>query len=120
MKIRAFALVLLSGPTVYVVQLLIFVLRFGRIDADTVLQGLIFVPAGWLMALPVAFFLGRLPRRSQRLWLWGFAAVALPVSLFGMMMGGLFGLVGVIAYGVLPMLAAATVGYVLIRLVSRS
>ena len=55
LNIRSFSLVLLCGPAVYAVQLLIFLLRFGRIDAETVLQGLVFVPAGWLMALPVAF-----------------------------------------------------------------
>ncbi|WP_419909528.1 hypothetical protein [Hoeflea sp.] len=119
-SIRSFSLVLLAGPAVYAVQMLVFLLRFGWIDAGTVLQGLIFVPAGWLMALPVAFFLSQLPVRSQRLWLWGFSAVALPVSLAGMVMGGLLGPLGVIAYGVLPMLAATTAGYVLIRLVSRT
>ena len=118
--IQSFSLVLLAGPLVYAVQLLIVLFRFGQIDAETVLQGLIFVPTGWLMALPVVFFLSRLPERSQRLWLWGFAALALPVSLVGMVMGGLLGPLGVVAYGVLPMLATATVGYVLIRLVGRT
>ncbi|MDA4847452.1 hypothetical protein [Hoeflea poritis] len=118
--IQSFSLVLLAGPVVYAIQMLIFLFRFGRIDAETVLQGLIFVPTGWLMALPVAFVLGRLPARSQRLWLWGISALALPVSLVGMIMGGLLGPLGIIAYGVLPMLAAATIGYILTRLVGRA
>ncbi|MEX3006934.1 hypothetical protein [Hoeflea sp. TYP-13] len=113
-----YSLALWAGFAVYAAQLLIFVFRFGALDLAPALQGLIFIPVGWLMFIPVVFFMNRLETSRQQYWLWGFVIVALPVSLLGMAMGGLFGTVGVFIYGVLPVALASLIGFFIIRLLS--
>lgn len=87
----------------------VFLLRFRRLPP--LWELLYFVPTGLLAALAVSGLMSRSRSAMQTAsTLFGALAFA-PIALVGNVMGGLLGPVGITVYGLVPLTAGATLGW---------
>ena len=85
--------------------LVVSVLRFGGLPADGVSGGALFIGAmvgsmvlfTWIAAMPLTAALALLYRRA-RIVAYVCGAVLAPITVFGALIGGLFGPIGIVAY----------------------
>ena len=85
--------------------LLVSVLRFGGLPADAGSGGAMFIGAmvgsmvlfTWIAAIPLTTALTMLYRRA-RIVTYVCGAVLAPITVFGALIGGLFGPIGIVAY----------------------
>ncbi len=95
-----------------VLQVVIFLIRFGRLDTEApITDYLLFFLAGSLIGVALIYFL----RRSETQSVFNATLVAfiisLPFALFGMVVGGVVGVVGIFLLGVSPAVFITGVGY---------
>ena len=77
--------------------LLVSVLRFGGLPSDAGASIGSMVVFTWIAALPLTLALAFLHRRTRAL-AYGLGAVLAPITVFGALIGGLFGPIGIVAY----------------------
>lgn len=85
--------------------LVVSVLRFGGLPADAGSDGALFIGAmvgsmvlfTWIAAIPLTTALTMLYRRA-RIIAYVCGAVLAPITVFGALIGGLFGPIGIVAY----------------------
>lgn len=95
-----------------VLQVLIFYLRFGRLNQDSAFTDYAsFFLSGALGAVLFIYFLRRSEEKPIRSLVMSGYAISLPLALFAMILGGLFGIIGVVIFGALPSLILVPIGY---------
>ncbi len=119
-KKPSFLWALAVGLLFPVLQVLIFFMRFGRFDSEAPLTDyLLFFLGGALIGAGLIYFL----RRSETPGTFRAAIIAfvisLPFALFGMVLGGTLGVVGVVMLGVSPAVFITGVGYFIGRALSK-
>jgi hypothetical protein len=108
------------GAVFPLVQVLIYLLRFGRFNPYAQpIEYVYFFAAGALAGVSLIYFL----RRSDSTALSRAVIIAfvlgIPFGLFGMIMGGLLGPLGMLLFGVSPIVFVTAVGYFIGRMLSR-
>ncbi len=111
---------LATGLGFPILQVLIFLLRFGSLNTDSpVTDTIFFFIAGALIGLVLIAALRRCESvGAYRATLVGFA-IGIPFVLFGMVMGGLMGPLGSIFLGVSPGVFFIAIGYFIGRVFFR-
>jgi hypothetical protein len=119
-KKPSFLWALAVGLVFPVLQVLIYLVRFGGLNPEAPLTDyLLFFLGGVLAGAGLIYFL----RRSQtpgtfRAVIIAFV-ISVPFAMFGMVVGGLMGVVGVLLLGVSPSVFITGVGYLLGRAFSK-
>lgn len=111
-KKPSFLWALAGGLLFAVLQILIFLVRFGRLDTEAALTDYLwFFLAGALIGAGLIYLL----RRSENQDIFRAVLIAfvisLPFAAFGMLFGGILGAIGVIFLGVSPSLFIMGLGY---------
>jgi hypothetical protein len=111
-KKPSFLWALAVGLLFPVLQVLIFLVRFSRLDAEAPpTDYLFFLIGGVLIGLGLIYFL----RRSETQGVYRAVIIAfvisLPFALFGMALGGALGVIGVLFLGVSPSVFITGLGY---------
>jgi hypothetical protein len=96
-----------------VLQLLLFVLRFGRLPPGGAAEALAFLPMGLVAAVVVVLLLRRSASRKQAAGTLAGYALAAPLALLGSLAGGLFlpGPLGALLGGAIPLVVGAVLGH---------
>ena len=119
-KKPSFLWALAIGLVFPVLQVLIYFVRFGSLNPESpVTDYLLFFLGGALAGAGLIYFL----RRSEtpgtfRVVIIAFI-ISMPFAMFGMVMGGLMGVVGILLLGVSPSVFITGVGYFLGRAFSK-
>lgn len=93
------------GLLYYPLQQLIFYVRFGRFNATFHPMDLLLEVVGVLAFLMLSYTLSTTKQSSARTLLWVlFLLVAVPLSLIGSVGGGLLGPLGIVVFGLVPVL----------------
>jgi hypothetical protein len=119
-KKPSFLWALAVGLLFLILQVVIFLIRFGKVDTEAAFTDYLgFFIAGALIGLGLIYFL----RRSKtagvfRAVIIGFV-IGLPFGVFGMVLGGTVGMIGVIMLSVSPSVFITGVGYFLGRALTK-
>jgi hypothetical protein len=119
-KKPSFLWALAIGLAFPLLQVLIYFVRFGRLNPEAPLTDyLLFLLGGVLAGAGLVYFL----RRSETAGTFWAVIVAflisVPLAMFGMVMGGLMGVFGVLLLGVSPSVFITGVGYFIGRALSK-
>src|SRR5688500_8355185 len=119
-KKPSFLWALAVGLLFPVLQVVIFFMRFGRFDSEAPLTDyLLFFLGGALIGAGLIYFLRRSETRGTvRAVIIAFI-ISVPLALFGMVVGGLMGVVGVLLFGVSPSVFITGAGYFIGRALSK-
>jgi hypothetical protein len=119
-KKPSFLWALAIGLAFPVLQVIIFLIRFGRFDTQAPWTDyLLFFLGGAFSGAGLIYFLRRSETRAvSRAVIIAFV-LSLPFALFGMVVGGVIGMVGALILGVSPSIFITGVGYFLGRILSR-
>jgi hypothetical protein len=103
---------LVVGLAFPVLQVLLFLFRFGNLDMSTnVMDYIVFFIGGLFIGLALVYFLGRSKSKSARRGTWIGFFIGLPFAAFGMMLGGLVGPLGSILFSISPGIFLTAIGY---------
>lgn len=95
-----------------VIQVLIFIVRFGGFNTDVApLDYVLFFAAGLIGALLLILFLRRSKSKAGRWIILTAYILAAPLAVAGMVVGGLLGPVGVVLFSLMPWLLFMWLGY---------
>ena len=117
---RSYFWVLPLGILWSVIQLVIFVARFGRLHATVLGESLYFAPVGIVSGIVLVYLLQRADNRTTRISTTVGYLVASPFALIGSLASGLLfhPLLGVTLFGSIPLVLGTAVGYYLGRRVT--
>ena len=108
----------LLGLLYYPLQQLIFFWRFGRFNTIFSVNDLLLPLVGIFAFLLLFSFLKRTEQKNGRMLLWIlFILLAIPLSLIGSVGGGLLGPLGIVIFGLVPVLIVLAIGKGIARLV---
>lgn len=104
------------GALLVALSFALFLLRFGELQVDAAwMDFLLIFLAGSLIGVVLVYFLRRSETQGiSRGILIGFG-VSLPLAMFGVVLGGMLGWIGIFLLGVSPSVFAIGVGYYLGR-----
>jgi hypothetical protein len=112
---------LLGGLLSVLAQIVTYYLRFGRLNTiATFTEYLFFFIAGSLGGLILIFFLSRETAERARRMVLGAFLLASPIALLMMLVGGLFGPLGILILPQIPWALFAWIGSLLGRVFSRA
>ena len=97
------------------IQILLFVIRFGHLSVETIRSSLIFLPMGFLSAIILIYLFERAESRNRKACtIFGYV-LAGPFALLGSLFSGLLfaPVIGTLIYGTIPLLIGTMVGYVI-------
>ena len=101
------------GLYYYVLFQLIFLARFGALNLSFNALDISLIVLGVLSVVLLVYFANKLSARKGLLFIP--FVIALPFSVIGALAGGLFGFIGIIAFGIVPFVIALPLGYWLIK-----
>lgn len=96
-----------------ILQLLVALIGFGRIDSALIGDSAVFLPMGLVGAIALVYAWRRAPDRRRRIGATVGYIAASPAALLGAILGGLAlpPVVGTLAFGGLPLVAGVALGY---------
>ncbi len=92
------------------IQLLFFFIRFGTIETHLYGESLLFAPIGFLGGIYFFYMYDQATITLHRRMIFAGLIASLPSSVVGGIMGGLLGFIGVILFGLLPMVIGVFLG----------
>jgi len=101
------------GLYYYVLFQIIFLARFGSLNLSFNALDISLIVLGVLSVVLLVYFANKLSARKGLLFIP--FVIALPFSVIGALAGGLFGFIGIIAFGIVPFVIALPLGYWLIK-----
>ena len=111
-KKPSFLWALAVGVAFPLLQVIIFLIRFGRLDTQAPpADYLLFFLGGAFAGVGLIYFLRRSQTRGTFRAVIVAFIISVPFALFGMVMGGMIGLVGALILGVSPSIFITAVGY---------
>jgi hypothetical protein len=111
---------LIVGLFAIAAQVVWFFFRFGRWNIDASLtEYLLFLLAGTIGGVILIYFLNRQASIVQRWIVLVAFLLAFPVAVFVMLLGGLFGPLGIILFPQIPLALLTWIGSLLGKIVSR-
>lgn len=94
-------------------QLVVFLMRFGHLPNEVLMQSLAFAPLGFLSALMLVFFQNRSQTRTQYLCTTGGYVLLTPLAFVASLLSGLIlpPFIGPLVYGLIPLTVGVVGGF---------
>ncbi len=98
-----------------VLQIAIFIIRFGNIKSELISESSVFLPMGLISAIVLIFLINKAKRRRTKISAGVGYLIMAPIAFIGSLMSGLLlpPLIGTLIYGGLPLIFGTIVGYVI-------
>ncbi len=104
------------GVLFYVVVNLVFYFNFGNIDFRWI--DLIFIIVPFINFFFAGFLSQKSDTKFKKYFVWVFFVLSVPVSYYGLIMGGLLGILGIILYGIVPVFLLTAIGFWIAKLLN--